>query len=250
MPNGPAVAAGVLSRTFDLGKSSLTTVFDAHEKGLPFTIVASAMLYSSKARYGAFIVAKDSPIHTGKDFNNQLVALGAIGTIGSIALLAWVEQHGGDPKTLRFVEVPFTASVAAIETGRVAAADSSYPALAVALEHGMRLIPAYDGLGDLYVLTAWITTKEFSAAHPAAIRAFNRAYTESATYTNAHHAETAAMMAEFTGLQLSTIQHMVRGIAGTGIVPEQIQPVIEASVKYGTLKRSFPAAELIDANVR
>jgi hypothetical protein len=82
------------------------------------------------------------------------------------------------------------------------------------------------------------------------VRTFNRAYVESATYTNAHHAETAPMMAEFTGIQLATIQHMVRGTAGTAIVPGLLQTVIDASVKYGAIKHSFPAQELIDVNVR
>lgn len=250
MPNGPAVSAGVVSGAFDLGKTSVTTIFNAHERGLPFTIAATAIVYQSRTPYGAFIVAKDSPIQTGKDFNNQLVALSSIGGISWVALLAWVEKAGGDPKSLKFVEIPFTATVAAVEAGRVAAADCSYPALAVAIEHGLRTLPAYDGIGPEYVLTAWVTTKDFSAKHPTTVRAFNRAYVESATYTNAHHAETAPLMAEFTGLPLATIQHMVRGAAGTTIVPEQLQTVIDASVKYGALKRTFPAQELIDANVR
>jgi NitT/TauT family transport system substrate-binding protein len=250
MPNGPAVAAGVLSGAFDFGKSSVTSIFSAHEKGLPFTIVAVAIVYESKAPYGAFVVARDSPIQTGKDFNNQLVALGALGGIGWMALLAWVDQHGGDSKTIRFVEIPFTASVSAVESGRVAAAESSYPAIAVALERGLRVIPAYDGLGPQYVLTAWVTTKEFSTKHPQLVRTFHRAYVESATYTNAHHAETAPMMAEFTGIGLGTIQHMVRGTAGTTIAPALLQTVIDASVKYGAIKQSFPAQEIIDANVR
>jgi ABC-type nitrate/sulfonate/bicarbonate transport system substrate-binding protein len=127
---------------------------------------------------------RDSPIQRGNDFNDQLVALSSIGGISWVALLAWVEKDGGDPKSLKVVEIPFTATVAA------------------------------------------------------------------ATYTNAHHAETAPLMAEFTGLPLATIQHMVRGAAGTTIVPEQLQTVIDASVEYGALKRSFPAQELIDTNVR
>ena len=54
-----------------------------------------------------------------------------------MTLLAWVEKAGGDPKSLKFVEIPFTATVAAVEAGRVAAADCSYPALAVAMPGGI-----------------------------------------------------------------------------------------------------------------
>ena len=250
MSNGPAVMAGVISGAFDIGKTSIATVFDAHEKGLPFTIVAIAIVYDSKAPYAGYVVPKDSPIQTGKDFNNQLVSTGAIGGIGQIGFFSWVEQHGGDPKTVKFVEIPYTAAVAAVESGRVAAAEMSLPAMAVALEHGLRMVPVFDSLGPQYAFVVWVTTKDFSAKHPEAVRAFYRAYAESATYTNGHHAETAPLMAEFTGIPLATIQHMTRGIAGTSIVPAQIQPVIDTCFKYGSIKRSFPASEIIDVNAR
>jgi NitT/TauT family transport system substrate-binding protein len=250
MANGPAVMAGVVSGAFDVGKTAVGTVFDAHEKGLPFTIIAIAIVYNAKAPYAAYVVPKDSPIRTGKDFNNQLVSTGAIGQIGQTACWAWVDQHGGDSKSVRFVEIPYTAAVAAVEAGRVAAAEMSQPAMAVALERGFRTIPVFDALGANYAFVVWVTTKEFSARRPEAIRAFHRAYSESATYTNGHHAETAPLMAEFTGIPLTTIQNMVRGEAGTTLAPGQIQSVIDICAKFGAIKRAFPAQELIDVNAR
>ena len=44
------------------------------------------------------------------------------------------------------------------------------------------------------------------------------------------------------------IAKMVRVTAGTELVPAQIQPAIDASAKYGTLKKAFPAREIIDPN--
>jgi NitT/TauT family transport system substrate-binding protein len=250
MSNGPSVMAGVLSGAFDIGKTSIQTVFDAHEKGLPFTIVAIAIVYLSKAPYAAYVVPRDSSIRTGKDFNNQLISTGAIGGIGQTALFAWVDTHGGDSKSVRFVEIPYTAAVAAVESGRVMAAEMSMPAMAVAIDRGMRTIPVFDALGLDYPFVVWVTTKDFSAKRPELVRTFYRAYSESATYTNAHHAETAPLMAEFTGIALGTIQHMTRGEAGTSLNAAQIQPVIDTCVKFGALKRGFPAQELIDVNAR
>lgn len=171
MSSGSAVAAGVLSGSFDFGKSSMTTLFEAHDKGIPFALVTPSVLYETKTPYTAFIVAKDAVLQTGKDFANQLIAVSA-----------------------RF------------------------------------------------------TTKDYSAKHPDVVRAFGRAWSESATYTNAHHTDTVAMMAEFTGASLGVVQRMTRAIAAPTLVPAQIQPVIDAAAKYGAIKRSFPARELIDPN--
>jgi hypothetical protein len=42
---------------------------------------------------------------------------------------------------------------------------------------------------------------------------------------------------------------MPRATASPTLIASHIQPAIEASVKYGLLDHSFPAAEMIDANV-
>ena len=250
MSNGPSVMAGVIAGAFDLGKTSIGTVFDAHEKGLPFTIVAIAINYQSKAPYSAYVVPRDSPIRTAKDFNGQLVSTGAIGGIGQTAMFAWLNQNGADSKSVKFVEIPYTAAVAAVESGRVAAAEMSYPAMAVALEHGLRMIPVFDSLGAEYPFVVWVSTKDFSAKQPQAVRAFCRAYAEAVTYTNAHHAETSPLMAEFTGLPLATIQHMARAQAGVTVVASQIQAVIDTCAKLGAIKQTFPAQDIIDVNAR
>jgi NitT/TauT family transport system substrate-binding protein len=247
MTSGAAAAAAVSSGTFAFGKSSLTTLLVAHEKGLPYTLVAADVMYDAKSPYAAFVVNRDGP-RTGKDFNDKLIAVSSLGDMGSVALQAWVDERGGDAKTLRFVEIPLSAAVAALDLNRVAAAETSVPALAAAVESGKILIPAYDTIAKAFLLAAWFTTSDYSAKNPNAVRAFARGFATAAAYTNAHHAETAAMMAEFTGVAVGVIQRMTRAIAGTSLVPAQIQPVIDAAAKYGSIKRSFPAREMIDAN--
>lgn len=244
-----AAAAGLVGGSFDLGKAVITTLLEAHENELPLSVVAAASVLNPKATYVAFLLRKDSPIRTGKDFNDQFVGVGTLTDVGQVAMLKWVDEHGGDAKSIKFVEVPTTAGPAAVDQGRLAASESTYPVIAAALETGrLRIAPILDVLESGCVITAWATTKEFSTKHPDAIRAFARAWRESATYTNVHHGETVEMMSEFTGISAALIAKMPRATAGTTLAPAQIQPVIEAAVKYGTLKRAFPAAELIDPN--
>jgi NitT/TauT family transport system substrate-binding protein len=252
MTAGVAVAQALVAGTFDFGKASVTTIFSGHEKGIPFSIVAEAFLNNAKDPSSAFIVLKDSPIGSGKDFNGVLVASAGLGDIGTMALSAWVDQHGGDAKTIKFVEIPFAAVGAAVESGRVAAGVASNPNLAVALAAGkVRMIAGvFEAIAPLYCEIAWMCMREYSAKHPDVVRAFARAYNESVTYTNAHHDETVPIVAEFTGMQPAVISKMARVLAWPTVVPAHIQPVIDASVKYGVLKAPFPAADVIDPNVR
>jgi NitT/TauT family transport system substrate-binding protein len=252
MTAGVAAAQALVAGTFDLGKASVTTILSGHEKGIPFSIVAESFLNNAKDPSSAFIVLKDSPIQTGKDFNGQLVASAGLGDIGTMALSAWVDQHGGDAKTIKFVEIPFPAVGAAIEAGRVAAGVASNPNLAVTLAAGkVRVIPGvFESIAPLYCEVAWMCMRDYSTKNPTVIRAFARAYNECVTYTNSHHGETVQMVADFTGMLPAVISKMARVLAWPTVVPAHIQPVIDASVKYGVLKAGFPAAEVIDPNVR
>ena len=58
----------MLGGTFDLGKSSIPNLLVAHEKGLPLTLVAAASINNVHALFAAFLLRKDSPIQTGRDF--------------------------------------------------------------------------------------------------------------------------------------------------------------------------------------
>jgi ABC-type nitrate/sulfonate/bicarbonate transport system substrate-binding protein len=68
------------------------------------------------------------------------------------------------------------------------------------------------------------------------------------TYTNAHPAETAAMMAEYTSVPVEKFQSMARAIEGSIVDADLMQPLIETMVKYGLTKTSFPARDMIDPN--
>ena len=246
-----AAAAGLLGGSFELGKSVITTLLEAHEKELPISVVAPAAVLNTQATYVAFLLRKDAPAESGKDFNNQIVGVGQLADMGQVAMMKWVDEHGGDAKSIKFVDVPTTAGPVAVDQSRLFASESTYPVIAAALETGrMRIAPLLNTFANGCVITAWATTSDYSSKHPEAIRAFARAMREAAAYTNAHHAETVDMMAEFTGVAAPLIAKMPRATGGTALAAAQIQPVIDAAVKYGTLKRRFSAAELIDPNAR
>jgi NitT/TauT family transport system substrate-binding protein len=134
--NGAAVAAAILSGFFDIGNTSLTSVLLAHEKGLPFTLVAPAGIYDGKVPFTGALVLKDSSLQLGKDANDQVVAVASLSGTGHDCFSAWVDQHGGDWRSVRFVEIPLSAAAAAVVERRVASAEIASPAMAGAMESG------------------------------------------------------------------------------------------------------------------
>ncbi len=247
--SGAGVAAAVLAGSYDVGKSSITSILEAHEKGIPLTLLAPAGIQDVTAPYGGMLVLKDASIKSGKDLENQTVGLSSLSSIGRAAVCSWAEKNRGNWRAIQFVEIPLTQAAGAVTQKRVIASETVQPSLAAALDTGaFQALPVYDTLAPRFALTVWFTTKDWSAKHPDQARAFARTIAQAATYTNSHQAETAPLIAQATGVELSVIQHMQRVSNGTVLAPKELQPVINASSKYGLLKAAFAASDVIDQN--
>jgi NitT/TauT family transport system substrate-binding protein len=246
--SGAQVAAAVIGGSYDIGKSSVTSIFEAHEKGIPFTIIAPASIQEPATPFAGTLVLKDSPIRTGKDLENQIVGVSSLSSIGRPAVCSWVESTGGDWRAVKFVEIPLTQAAAAVEQKRVVASETAQPMLATAIATGtFRTLPTYQTISPRFVLTTWFTTKGWSDEHADAARTFARVIADSAVYVNAHHAETVSIMAEAGNVDPAIISAMQRVVNGSVLLPALIQPTIDATARYGGLKASFPAQEIIDA---
>ena len=248
--SGAAVAAAVLGGTYDIGKSSISTIFDAHIKGLPFTIVAPAAVYDGRQPFGGLIVAKSSPIQTGKDLDGKVVGLASLSDITGIATDSWTDKSGGDRHTLHYVELPMIAMAAAIASGRIDAGEVVYPPLASALATGnVRLIPVLTAIAPTFLLSAWVARSDWANAHRDTVKTFYRVLTQAAAYANSHHDETAPMTSEFTSTPLSIIASMPRVENGVALRASQVQPVIDAAARDQTIPHAFAAQEILDADV-
>jgi NitT/TauT family transport system substrate-binding protein len=245
--NGSATAAGVAGGSYEVGKSSLSSILTAHQRGLPFVMLAPGDVYDPKAPSGMLIVASDSAIHTAKDLANATIACASLSSIDNVAVQAWLYQHGVDISRVKFVELPQSEAGAAIAAHRVAAALIVHPQLDAALATGKVrvLAPAFGAIASSFLISTWFTTSSWAAEHPQAARAFARIVEESAVYANSHHTQTAPMLAEFSKIPLDVVEHMQRGVLGTRLTPALVQPVIDAAAKYGLLARPFSAREVI-----
>src|SRR5215469_11121760 len=120
--SGAAVAAAVISGTYEFGKASLLSAVNAHLKSLPLAIVAAGAVYDTRASTADICVASDSTIRDGKGLEGKTIGVPSLNDLNQLAVSAWVDAHGGDFKTLKFVELPQSATGPALAQHRVTAA--------------------------------------------------------------------------------------------------------------------------------
>lgn len=248
MNSSSAVTAAVLGGSLDLGKASLFSLIVARSKGLPIILEAPSALYSSAAPDSALVVAKNSTIQTAKDLNGKLLASASLGDLFTTVNAAWIDQNGGDSKTLKYVELPGTATADAIVAGRVDAGTLAEPILTDAIRSGKCRAIGYpeDVIGKLSLATAYFTTADFAAKNAAVLARFRKACDESVTYVKAHPADMIPLVSKFSGIDPKNVSLGSLGRAADLLDPRLTQPTIDIAAKYKAIAKPFSVKEMID----
>jgi len=249
--SGAAIFAAVLGGSADFGSGSLFPVFAAYERNVPLRIVAPASLYSSDHADTLMLVQKDSPIHAPRDFNGKIMGADAPNDIYVTSVRVWLDQNGGDGKSLHTIELNAAQQLAALDAGRIDTAVLKPPYLTVALDSGKFRVMGkpLDVIAPRFLLSCWVATVDYIAQNPGAVNGFVAGLTEAARYTNAHQAETVDMVAAFTGQDPAQLRHGVRSITADTITLADVQRPLDFAVKNGILDKPFDVSGILASSV-
>lgn len=246
--NGAAVAAAVAGGSLDIGDGNTTSVALAHQGGIPFVFIAPSGAYTSKAPTSALLVLKTSPIKSAKDLASKVIGIAGLKSLGEVAARAWLEKNGVPSDSAKYLELTYSQMGPGLESGRIDAALAEEPAVATLLDSNARVLARpYDILAPEFLEGGYFATSDFVRAHPDVIKQFADAMAETAIWANAHHAETAAILNQVSKTTLSP--NVVRISYPPRVTPALIQPLLDASAKYGLLKSTYPASEIIAPGV-
>jgi NitT/TauT family transport system substrate-binding protein len=252
--NGGAIAAAVVGGSADVGVSNVVSLAVAHERGLPFTILAPGGLALSAApTNGILAVPVSSPVRSAKDLNGKMIAVDALGSLPNLAGKAWIDANGGDSKTVKYVELGFPEMENAVIAGRVDAVSINLTVDATVNKPGdpLRTLGiVYDAISPRFASAVWFTTTTWTTEHPDTIKAFMNVMRQTAVWGNAHHHESALILAKYTKQTPEQIEGGTRVAYAPDNEAALYQPLIDLSAKYGALKATFPARDIMAAPVR
>lgn len=248
LTNGSDVISAILGGAIEIGNSNVMTVAGAHARALPIQLFAEAGLYSSDAPTSYILVPVASPIKTAKDLNGKTFAVNGLRSITQISVQNWIDANGGDAKTVKFVDMPFPAMEAVLESEHVDAALLPEPVATFDLSKGRTriLAQAFDAIGHRFAIGGWVAKSDWIAANAPAVRAFNEAMRETARWGNdpKNHEQSAAMLLKYTKIAVGKAN---RVLYGEHLSAADIQPEIDVAARYGLLPNPFPAAEMFPA---
>ena len=243
--SGPTVAAAVVSGALDVGVANVATIAQAHNRGLPFSFIAPGAYATPTSMTNVIMVAKDSPIHSAADLNGKTVAINGLKDLQQISVSSWIDKHGGDSKTVKFIEVPVSQMAAAVETHRVDAAKGDEPFITAAGPEIRILGNVMDGIAPRFMIIGWFSTNQWLKDHPDLAARFAAAIGKASQWANGHDRESLAIFLQNAKVDPQTAAAMARSRVGVTLEPSMMQPVLDAALKYGVLDRPIAASELI-----
>lgn len=244
--NGAANAAAVAGGSIQLAASNVVTLIKAHLNGLPFQIVAPSSMYTSDNPTQVLIVRNDAGIKTAADLNGKTIAVTAIGDLLSASTLAWIDQNGGTSSTVKLVEIPPTAEVAALETGRVQAASLAEPFLSEALSGGTVRVfgKIFDSVAPRFLQAAYFGRADFITANPDVVLRFVHGLLDGNAFANAHPDQTLPWLIDYAKIDPAVAKRARRERFGETIDPSMIQVEIDALVRLKVLDHGFDAKDM------
>jgi NitT/TauT family transport system substrate-binding protein len=244
LPNGSASAAALTSGAIDVAQSVVTATAQGHLNGFDFKLFAPSVDTSPKVEATAVMVPKDSTVKTAADLNGKTIGILAVKSIQQVLAMSWVDKHGGDSKTLKFVELPFPQMAAALGAHTVDAVITTEPFLTAAKASGRIIADPEEAIAPSFVTVAWGAMAPWLQTHDVAKR-FTAAVVKAGVWANAHPSESADILIKYSKIDPALMHSMARAVYASTLDPAQVQPVIDASVKYGVLAKSFPASEIL-----
>ncbi len=251
LKSGAAQAAAVAGGALDIGEQNVVSMSHAHERSIGFTYIAPAGEYVAKSSTTSLVMGKSATFKTGKDLEGKTIAVNSLGDLTQIGTSDWIEKHGGDSSKVKFIEMTPTEIGAALARGTIDAGVMPEPALTRAEDAGEVKVLAqpYDAIGEHFLINGWFATDDWIKKNPATAKKFAEAIHEAAVWANAHHAESAKILAKHSKAELSVIERMHRATYGEAFDGKAMQNVVDAAARFNALKKTFPATELFNAHL-
>jgi NitT/TauT family transport system substrate-binding protein len=247
LPNGATIAAALAGGSIELAQASSLAVVISVAKGLAFTSIGNLATYNAATPEYALLVLNDSAIKAPADLKGKTLAAVGLADMNSLATFAWLDARGIDRQSLKIIELPGSATLPAMEQGRVDASTFYEPFYTNAMSSGkVRVLGyPYSAIGTRFSESVIFGNTPWVDAHHDEVGKFLRATQEASTFIASHEAIGTQTISEFAGLDPAAIAHIHHSLRGVALHPADLQPMIDAAAKYKLIPQSFPAAQMI-----
>ncbi|WP_448627306.1 ABC transporter substrate-binding protein [Geodermatophilus sp. URMC 64] len=245
---GAAAVPGVVAGDFEFSFGNVTSILLAGSQNLPLRIVAEGNSSTGDPEndFSYVVVAPDSPIQTAADLAGKTVSVNNLKNIGEVTIRKVVEDAGGDPDSINFVELAFPDMPAAVLNGDVDAAWVVEPFVTAATSQGARKVVANfaEAVDDLTVAT-YFTTEQYIQQNPDVVDDFQAAIQESLQYANDNPDEVRRIVTTYTQIAPEVAEQMALPAFPQDVNVDSLESVADLMQQYGVTEDAVDVSSLL-----
>jgi NitT/TauT family transport system substrate-binding protein len=221
-------------------------MIQAQSTGLSFSLMNQTSGYSPSDPAGV-LVRPGSGIKKPKDLDGKTVCVSIVNSATQLNFQTLIDRGGGNSKTVKFIAVPFPATVDAIKAGRCAAATLQEPFVSQGREAGLvRVFSTSSVLGStgapltaVYAYTPWVKR------NPEVAKRFVDATVESIQYSLKHPEGVRSVLPALTGItpQIAATTHIP--FLYYQVQKQALQRIADNALRYGFIKKQVDTSEAV-----
>lgn len=242
----------LLQGTMQFATVDLATAITATQQNVGVTAVAPNNVgVPGVVGYAGVVAAPGSGIAGLRDLEGRSVQVNQLNGTAAVLVKATMKKAGFDPGKVRFVEIPPTQALAALQAGRVDAAVLSEPNVTAALAAGMKYIanPEKDTIPDLPAFV-FLASKAYVARNPAVVKAFTTAVLAANKQANADVALARTTAEQSTQVPAATLAKVTFPKFGEQpLTAGHIKAYEDLLLEFGGLPGAAPSPESVLTDV-
>lgn len=236
---GPAMIPTLLNGQIQLGATGPGTLAPVWAQGLPIKYVAP-LSFGGTGDTDAqerLVATPKSGVTSLADLPGKTIAVPTLNNMGQITISALLEKNGVDPKSVKYIAVPYVEQQAALQSGSVDIAFTTEPYF-TQIQQAMQITtlgapgPA---LGPSLPNFMVVGVDSYIEAHKPSIREFQLALEEATDFLAKNPQEARTFATTFTKLDQATLDKVVMPVFSNDANIAGLQTVMDAAQKYGVI---------------
>jgi NitT/TauT family transport system substrate-binding protein len=246
---GAIAIEAVYGGSAEFGASSIFEPLVARGNGLDIVyVVAQTRLVNQPPDNTQMLVRAEDPIRSPKDLAGKTMSAGLINSVNYIHTHVWLRKHGVDPKTVRFLEVPFPQMNDALFQKRIDAAFNVEPFATFALKTGKARSLGHPYLENIpgMDIAHYIAKESWVKANADTMRRFKKAVDRATNHLNSvPKDERTAWIAKYTGMKPEIVAAVNLPVFTTEYNVESLRKNLELAVEFKLIKQPFDVTTMI-----
>ena len=197
--NVPSV---LISGSLQIGMGTPPILLQAAEGGLGLVTIAGASRFKKENAISALVARSGLQIANAGDLRGKKIGVPGFNSFFDVVLRKWLLNNKVALNQVTFVEAPFPQMKDLLKGGTLDAVAVIEPFRSRVLSDntGHRVADFVSEVQEDMLGAFWMTTSEWAAANPQAIKAFREAYAEAIAYALQNPAEAKALEAKYLGV--------------------------------------------------